>query len=143
MTEDISDEERDLERKLREKWQREQNQEASRPTKTELSAPVEYHFYTRDLPNDRGGYDTYWRFDRVQGSNSNIHREFNSKMLAMMELDRLRKSGSTVHAIQTPENLTLEAQKRHKEEIEAIVTDGKSYFAIMDALIGKNRGEDK
>lgn len=143
MSEDISDEERELEQKLREKWRREQNTDAARSSRPDLSGPIEYHFYSRELPNDRGGSDTYWRFDRVQGSQSNIHREFNSKMLALMELDRLRKAGFTVHVIQTPENLTLEAQKRDKEEIDTIVAENKSYFGIIDALIRKNRGEDK
>jgi hypothetical protein len=120
VSDEISDEERDLELRMRNKLLG-RNSSESGPVDTNCSAnlPVEFHFYTHEIADDRGGVDTYWRFDRLQGQSSTIHREFNSKALAMMELNRLRGDGFTVHVIQTPETMTLEGKEKTRRELHA------------------------
>ncbi|MBB3645615.1 hypothetical protein FHX14_001794 [Rhizobium sp. BK619] len=136
MTEDISDEDRELEQRLRDKWRNEEKQPRS---DGQLGVPIEYHFYSRELPNGRGGADTYWRFDRIEGADGFIHREFNSKRLATMELDKLRKAGFTVHVRQTPEALTLEAQAEQRRKIDDIFESSKNTSEITEALIAAGR----
>lgn len=139
MSEDITDEERALEQRLRDKWQRTD----AATGKGKITAPVEYHFYTRELPDGRGGVDTYWRLDRIEGSESFIHREFNSKMLATIEVDKLRKAGFTVHAIQTSAELTLEAIEHRQQEVRQILDESKNTTEIIERFIAAGRNSNK
>lgn len=136
----ISDEDRALEQKLREKWQRRPHQ-GKTSEKPSLAAPVEFHFYTRQLPTERGEPDTYWRIDKIEGSSSSIHREFNSKTLALIEVERLRKAGFVVHAIQTPQDVTLEALEKREREFRQILDQSKNTTDIIEMIIAQYRRE--
>jgi hypothetical protein len=138
MTDDISDEARALEQKLRGEWGIDK---PLAPCGAASMSPLkpEYHFYSRQLPSQRGESDTYWRIDRIQGDSSAIHREFNSKMLALMEVEKLRKAGFIVHAIQTPAELTLEALAKRRQEFQQVLDESKNTTEIIEKFIAAGR----
>lgn len=136
--EDFSDEQREMEQRLREKWSR-KSEGAHTSGKHGVSMPTEYHLYTRQIKDGKGGYDTYWRFDRIEGSRSDIHREVNSKMMMEMELKKLRAAGFTVHFIKTPEGLTIEAQEAWEKEWQEINSRSKSNIEVIQEFISAIR----
>ncbi|WP_312620445.1 hypothetical protein [Agrobacterium pusense] len=132
---DFTDEQREMEERLKEKWSKTRADGKAQI----ISAPVEYHMYTHQIADEKGGADTYWRFDRIEGSNSDIHREVNSKMMAMMELEKLRKAGFTVHVIATPETMTLEAKARQKEELMEKWRRSQGFYGPHETLFPKSK----
>jgi hypothetical protein len=132
---DFTDDQREMEERLKEKWRR--------PTADgkgqAISGPVEYHLYTRQIKDGKGGFDTYWRFDRIEGSRSDIHREVNSKLMMEMELKKLRSAGFTVHFIKTPEPLSIEAQEAWEKEWQEINSRSKSNIEVIQEFISAIR----
>lgn len=137
---DFTDEQRDLEQRLKEKWGAKSGT-AVNPAKHGVAMPVEYHMYMHQIADGKGGADTYWRFDRIEGSSSDIHREVNSKMMAMMELEKLRKAGFTVHVINTPDTMTLEAKARLKEELMEKWRQSQGYYGPLETLFPKQKDD--
>lgn len=138
MSDDINDDERKLEAHIRHKWMTEQG--TTRPG-GKLGPAIEYHLYSHQIADERGGADTYWRFDRMEGSESNIHREYNSKALAMIELEALRKRGFTVHVIGTPAAMTLEAKAESAASAMKAWQEWNDSFSADAFLSGKRGGE--
>jgi hypothetical protein len=136
---DFTDDQREMENRLKEKWNAKSGGDRASASQHCVSMPTEYHLYTRQIKDGKGGYDTYWRFDRIEGSRSDIHREVNSKMMMEMELKKLRAAGFTVHFIKTPEGLTIEAQEAWEKEWQEINSRSKSNIEVIQEFISAIR----
>ncbi|KAB2793664.1 hypothetical protein F9K96_00370 [Brucella anthropi] len=124
---------------MREDWLK-QKAEAVAANAEAVAPSVFFHMYNYNIRDERGREDTYWRFERIQGESSGIHREYNSKMLAMRELDKLRGDGHVVHIIRTPEELApdvVEAHRRLSRELYGRWMAGEINFTEMMELRGE------
>nr|WP_029924525.1 hypothetical protein [Ochrobactrum sp. UNC390CL2Tsu3S39] len=73
-----------------------------------LAAAPTYHMYSYQKRDGRGREETYWRFDLIENDVPSVHREVNSKLIAMRELEKLRSEGAIVRIVPTPEHLSIE-----------------------------------
>lgn len=138
MTDDISKSQRDIEERLQEKWlQKRPHLPASNKAERRTGLRIEYHMYAYEIPDDRGRLDKYWRFERIEGSRSEIECDLNSQMIANKKLADLRKQGFTVHVLATPEHMTVEYQERQRKEFQNALEDSKSFLDVWSAVTGK------
>lgn len=84
-------------------------------------------------PIDHGKVsDDWYRIVRHQGADALVHREINSLMLVKIEIKKLRSAGFSVHLINTPKGMTVEAREAEHAAFMELLQQGKSLWDIWN-----------